>query len=388
VGRGGSDVPLGGGRVRRDPETRVIGAIEGGGRASPGDRSEDRPPHRDRRSAEVDDQAAGRSVGADLDLLEPFERFLGIGGTDDLDRRFVAMARESTIVRFRAMGTDVSLIGPGAVDPGTAPRAGRAVRSVFEREEQRFSRFRPDSELSLVNEASGRSVELSAGFASLLRYALEAAERTGGLFDPTVLPAVIASGYDRDFDEVLAGARGALHPPIPCGRWRAVHLDGLRVFMPDGIALDLGGIAKGWTVDLAARAAVRAGIPWALVNGGGDLRIAGAAPAVSVAVEDPGHRESECARLHLRSGALATSSTMARAWGEGLHHLIDPRTGRPTAGDVVQATVWAPTCAEAEVLAKAAVVGGRAAVAHVPAAIVTGDGDLVLSMPMAEGVAA
>lgn len=292
------------------------------------------------------------------------------------------MALESTIDRFRAMGTSVSLIGPRSVDSGAARRAGRAVRSVFEREEQRCSRFRPDSELSLVNDSAGRSVELSHGFASLLRKALEAAERTGGLFDPTVLPAVVAAGYDRDFDEVLAGARGALHPPVPCGRWREVHLHGMRMGMPGGVALDLGGIAKGWTVDLAARAAVRTGIPWALVNAGGDLRIAGAAPAVSVAVEDPGHRESECARLHLRSGALATSSTMSRAWGEGLHHLIDPRTGRPAAGEVVQATVWAPTCAEAEVLAKAAVVGGQATVAHVPAAIVTGGGDLVLSMPM------
>jgi thiamine biosynthesis lipoprotein len=298
------------------------------------------------------------------------------------------MTHDAMIGEFRAMGTAVVLIGPDRVDPRTARTAVQAVRATFEREEQRFSRFRDDSELSLVNGTAGGSVEISPEFAALLRRALEAAARTDGLFDPTVLPAVVAAGYDRNFDEVLAGARGALHPPDPCGRWGAVQLDGLRLRMPEGVGLDFGGIAKGWTVDLAAQAAVRSGLPWALVNAGGDLRIAGRAPDLAVAVEDPGHTQSECARLHLSSGALATSSIMARAWGDGLHHLIDPRTGRPADGDVVQATVWAPSCAEAEVLAKAAVVGGPTAVANVPAAIVTDDGDLLLSFPMAKGVAA
>ena len=298
------------------------------------------------------------------------------------------MTSESTLLRFRAMGTAVSVIGPDVSGSRAAARATEAVRTVFEREEDRFSRFRPESELTKVNEAAGRDTRLSPGFAALLRRALEGAERTAGLFDPTVLPALRAAGYDRDFDEVLEGARGALHPAVPCGRWRAVHLDGLHLRMPEGVALDFGGIAKGWTVDRGAEAAVRAGLPWALVNAGGDLRLAGEAPDVTIAVEDPGNPDTECARLHLSSGALATSSITTRAWGDGLHHLIDPRSGKPTAGDVVQATVWARSCAHAEVLAKAAIVGGRSAVAHVPAAVVTVDGDLVLSMSMAQGMAA
>ena len=294
----------------------------------------------------------------------------------------------ATIARFRAMGTDIALIGPEAAEARAAASATHAVRSTFEREEMRFSRFRATSELTAVNQTAGRTTKVSRPFAALVRRALGAAERTGGLFDPTVLPALVAAGYDRGFDEVLAGARGALHPTSPCGRWRAVHLVGRRVHIPAGVALDLGGIAKGWTADLAAEAAVGAGLPWALVNAGGDLRIAGDAPEVEVSIEDPGAPDMECARLRLSSGAVATSSVVARAWGEGFHHLIDPRTGRPAGGDVIQATVWAPSCVEAEVLAKAVLLGGPTAAADVPTAIVTTAGDLVLCMPMTEESAA
>jgi FAD:protein FMN transferase len=298
------------------------------------------------------------------------------------------VTRASKLATFRAMGTEIALLGPSGLDPDMARSAVRAVIDVFVREEQRFSRFRVDSELSHVNGAAGREVEVSAGFASLLATALEGARRTGGLFDPTVLPALVAAGYDRDFDEVIAGARGALHPPVPCGRWRHVHLHGRRLRMPEGMAIDLGGIAKGWTADLAAVMALRAGLPWALVNAGGDLRIAGDAPTLSVGVEDPGDPTSECTRLHLSSGALATSSIMARAWGEGLHHVIDPRSGTSTVGSVVQATIWAPSCAKAEVLAKAAIIGSPAAIGEAPSAVVTRDGTLVLRTRQIETVAA
>ena len=114
------------------------------------------------------------------------------------------------------MGSEISLYAP---DTDRTPAALAAVRSVFEREEQRFSRFRGDSELTRVNEAAGRWTRVSPGFAALVTEALRQAAATGGRFDPTVLDAIVAAGYDRDFDEVIAGARGALRPARPCGRW-------------------------------------------------------------------------------------------------------------------------------------------------------------------------
>jgi thiamine biosynthesis lipoprotein len=279
---------------------------------------------------------------------------------------------------FRAMGADVSIYGPKG-PPDAFAHACNTVESCFKREEQRFSRFRAESELSAVNAAAGHWIPVSMPFASLVRLALEQADRTDGLFDPCVLGAVIASGYDRDFDEILAGARGALHPPVPCGRWREVEVRFDAIRLPAGTGLDVGGIAKGWTVDLAAKAAVSTGLPWILVSAGGDLRIAGDAPAIDVSIEDPVMPSDAAGSLRLASGALATSSTMRRAWGPDLHHVIDPRTGAPAQTPIVQATVWAPTCAEAEVLATWALLTGSEALDAVPCALVTDDGELLVN---------
>ena len=277
---------------------------------------------------------------------------------------------------FRAMGSEISLYAP---DTDRTPAALAAVRSVFEREEQRFSRFRGDSELTRVNEAAGRWTRVSPGFAALVTEALRRAGATGGRFDPAVLDAIVAAGYDRDFDEVIAGARGALRPARPCGRWREIELLEGEILLPDGVGLDLGGIAKGWTADLAADAAVEAGLAWALVSAGGDLRIAGDAPELDLTVDDPSQGGGALAALRLASGALATSTTVRRAWGDGLHHVIDPMTGAPADAPLVQATVWAPTCAEAEVLATWALLTGPEAAAYVPGAFLTPEGDLLMS---------
>jgi FAD:protein FMN transferase len=280
---------------------------------------------------------------------------------------------------FRAMGTDVSLLGPGTRDDPTFLRASATIEHVFAREEQRFSRFRANSELSVVNASAGRWTQASPAFEELVGIALTHAERTEGLFDPTVLGAMIAAGYDRTFDDVLAGARGALHPPHPCGRWREIETRPGAILLPVGVGLDLGGIAKGWTVDLAAEAALHAGLPWSLVNAGGDLRIAGDAPPIDVRIEDPGDSSEAAAWLRLASGALASSSTTRRAWGPDLHHIVDPRTGAPAESPIVQATAWAATCAEAEVLATWALLTGPGAVRTVPCALASHDGDLIMN---------
>lgn len=280
---------------------------------------------------------------------------------------------------FRAMGTSVTVVLDDERTPAKAVAdAIRAVEATFVREERRFSRFRGDSELSRVNAAAGSSAIVSAPFAELVRFALRQAAASGGLFDPTVLGAVTAAGYDRNFDDLLAGARDALRPPVACGRWSEIELRGRVLRLPLGVGLDLGGVAKGWTVDLAAAAAVGSGVPWALVNAGGDLRIAGDAPPVEVVVEDPADRSAAIAHLSVTGGAVATSSTTRRAWGGGRHHLIDPRTGGPSDTGVVQATVWAPTCALAEIAAKRTLLGG--ALGADPAVVVRDDGNVSMNL--------
>jgi thiamine biosynthesis lipoprotein len=271
------------------------------------------------------------------------------------------------------MGTDVELVGPAA--HRAFARACSEVRATFEREDRRFSRFRAESELSSVNRRAGTPTVVSAAFAGVVALALAGARASAGRFDPTLLDAIVAAGYDRDFDELLAGARIQARPGRPGGRWREIALVGTTLALPAGVGLDLGGVAKGWTADVAGAAALDAGLPWAIVNAGGDLRIVGDAPRdLEVSVDDPLADGASVGRLRLDAGALATSSVTRRAWGRGLHHVIDPRTGSPSAGDVLQATVWAPTCAEAEIRSTSALLEGRAFLAHGGALLVMRDG--------------
>jgi thiamine biosynthesis lipoprotein len=298
---------------------------------------------------------------------------------------------------FKAMGTRVELISAPGTDPHQMETAAKRVEGVFAGQEARFSRFRPESELCRVNERAGSWVVVSRPFASLTRVALRAAEETGGLFDPTVLPALRAAGYDRDFrevrardadpdtidEEVLAIRRDfrdlLVKDAITCGAWRDVELRGDRLRLPEGAELDFGGIAKGWTVDLAAEALHA--LPWAIVDAGGDLRIAGDPPdgGIDIGIEDPQATGVEALRLRLGAGALATSSVTVRSWGTGAHHLIDPRTSLPALTGVLQATVWAETCTQAEVWSKAALLAGPPVLDRVAATLVMESSEIVTS---------
>lgn len=289
---------------------------------------------------------------------------------------------------FPAMGTTVRLIAPASDDPGRITRAAARVQRVFAREEQRFSRFRADSELSRVNADSGTWARISKPFAALTHRALRAADETDGLFDPTVLPALRAAGYDRDFagivDRELADIRRdvkalMIKNATACGAWRDIEIDGDRIRLPEGAELDFGGIAKGWTVDAAMR--VVSDLGWAIVDAGGDLRISGHPPVdgLEVGVEDPEEPGTEILRLRLPQGALATTSVRVRSWGAGVHHVIDPRTALPSLTPVVQATVWAPTCTDAEVWSKAAVLGGTPVLDRLSGMLVMETGEILTS---------
>jgi thiamine biosynthesis lipoprotein len=141
-----------------------------------------------------------------------------------------------------------------------------------------------------------------------------------------------------------------------------VDSDAGTVRLPPDVRIDLGGIGKGRAVDLVA--GQLGDLPGGLIDLGGDLRVWGAPPHDTdgwpIAIEDL-RDSSTAALLGLAEGAVATSSTLRRAWRDGTraaHHLIDPRRGQPTQGAVVTVTVVAGIAAAAEVLAKAAIVSG------------------------------
>jgi thiamine biosynthesis lipoprotein len=237
-----------------------------------------------------------------------------------------------------------------------------------------WSRFRDDSEISRLNAAGSRPVVVSRLTFELIERAVSAWERTGGAFDPTVLPALNAAGYDRDYAEVgNAGAdvdAGEVPPPVPPGAG-VVELDAVvrAVRLPPEVGLDVGGIAKGFAADLVAAELVAGGAEGVCVNLGGDLRVTGAPPtgnAWMIEIErEPGQPAGVDAPdlLAVAEGGVATTSRRRRVWrrgGEDRHHVIDPRTGRPADVAWSSVTVIAGCAADAEPAATAAFLSSDA----------------------------
>jgi len=270
--------------------------------------------------------------------------------------------------RFRAMGTDVEVLALGA-DADAMAELGALAADALEAREARWSRFRPESELCRLNAAGGAPVVVSTDTFALIARAVDAWRTTAGRYDPTVLAALEAAGYDRDFDAVARSGAAAVDDGADVPGCAGVELDDLvsAVRLPADVTLDLGGIGKGFAADEVSAELLGAGVRGVrgvLVNLGGDLRARGDAPAPHgwvVAVDDP-LATGRTGLLAFAEGAVATSTRLRRAWSRGdraLHNLIDPRTGAPARSGLASVTVVAGDAWRAEVLAKAAFVAGR-----------------------------
>jgi len=265
-------------------------------------------------------------------------------------------------LRFAALGTEVLVCSPAADE-----LAGD-VRSLVEEYEERFSRFRPSSELERLSARTGEEVAVSEDLFEVLELAMGFWRETAGLFDPLVRAQLEAAGYDRSFDLVPRSRPEPAPPPTPGRRptFGEVRLDAGRrtVRLPRGGRLDLGGIAKGWIIDRLVRRLAPYG-PF-LADIGGDVAVRGdgpdGGPGWLIGVTDPFRPDEDRCWVRLRDGTVATSTVMRRRWqraGHWLHHLIDPRTGSPARTALVQATVVAPTATAADVYAKTAIILGR-----------------------------
>jgi len=261
---------------------------------------------------------------------------------------------------FRAMGTICQVAattGPG--DLFHACQALAAARAEVAACERVLSRFIAGSDLSRLNRAAGAWVAVDTRLIEALGIALRARADTRGLFDPTILPALAAAGYDRSFELLAERA------PLPLDSWRAgasIDIDPAagRTRVARGAAVDLGGIGKGFgaTRALDAMRTSWPGLPGGLVDLGGDIAVWGTPPEGGpwrIDIADPrGHEQPYCT-LELTSGAVATSGRNTRRFGPGrrLHHLIDPETGEPAAAGPLTATVKAENATDAEAFATA-----------------------------------
>jgi thiamine biosynthesis lipoprotein len=255
------------------------------------------------------------------------------------------------------MSCDVRVI---VVGPSTMSAHDALDR--IDRLESRWSRFLPDSELSRLNSAGGRTFRVSDDTRRLVVALVEAWHVTNGAFDPTLLVPLVSLGYAASRDD--ARLRTSLAPTSTVrGRPDLILVDAVNstVALPPGTVLDPGGLGKGLAADVVVDELISSGARGALVSIGGDLRVAGVAPdghdAWTIEIETvPG---GPIGFVHLSEGGVATSSTRRRIWhqdGSDRHHLLDPETAEPTTADVVGATVIAGTARWAEAFTKPAFV--------------------------------
>ena len=262
-------------------------------------------------------------------------------------------------VTFRALGTTAVV---ATTNREREADAVAAVECELHAVDLACSRFRPDSELARVNHAGGELVQVGPLLFAALRVSLSAAETTGGLVDPTVGRALRTAGYDRTFTRVVSRDSSAFEARFSVvAGWRVVELDeaASTVRVPAGVELDLGATAKAFACDRAAAAAAAVG-GGALVALGGDIAVEGEPPEGGwpVRIAD-GHAVSLDApgpTVAIAGGGLATSSTTVRRWrggSEELHHLIDPRTGRPARSPWRTVSVAAARCVDANIASTA-----------------------------------
>ncbi len=242
------------------------------------------------------------------------------------------------------------------------------LRNRLEELESEWSRFRPESQISILNAYAGKPVLVPEDVVRIVSHALHAWRLTEGLYDPTMLTELEAHGYDRSHER-LAPPDG-LSISVDSARRRTSLADQIEVdvvlgsvTLPEGLAFDPGGIGKGLAADILMD--MVGPTTGSMIDLGGDLRVEGNwvdGGPWPVSVADPFDIDRDMAVLRIARGGVATSSSLRRRWraGDGFdrHHLLDPRTGQPSDTDLVAVTISAGTAWVADVVAKAAVIGG------------------------------
>ena len=255
-----------------------------------------------------------------------------------------------TLIRLNIYGDD-------------AEEALSLVRSELQRLESLFSRYDPDSDVSRVNTSGGTACSVSAETASLLEQALDFRVRTDGLFDITIAPLMDLWGFSSEeyrVPEAEEIADALTH--VGCEVW----LLGQSVTLSDPLAaLDLGGIAKGYTGDLLIALLRQQGINSAVLILGGNVALLGSRPDGEdwrIGVRDPQDSGSQVGVIEASDCHVVTSGGYERNFQQDgiiYHHILDPRTGAPADSDLLSVTIVADTGLMADALSTALFIMGK-----------------------------
>jgi thiamine biosynthesis lipoprotein len=231
--------------------------------------------------------------------------------------------------------------------------------ALFRDFESRFSRFQVESELSLLNQST--TCRVSQDLYAILALCARYFEETGGVFDPTILPVLEQEGYQWSFGTAHFGKSLPLLAPTRRFTWADIQMDARSCTLSKPLAcrIDLGGIGKGYAVDCVVKM-LSPHYRNFLVDAGGDMYAAGGnrgadLPYFAIDIENPFEAGASAGLLLVSHQAVATSGVNRRRWqqkGKEKSHLIDTQRNASLAGDIVTATVLAPSVVRADVLAK------------------------------------
>lgn len=287
----------------------------------------------------------------------------------------MAARRQPRVTRrtLPVMGTFAEIAVVDA-DGRRAHQAIDAAMAELLRVERTMTRFTRTSDIGMANLMASRApVAVGAETAFVVAEALRWAEATGGAYDPAIGGAVaLWDVAHRDTppaaEQVRRLAARQLHRAVEVDRSGASPV---LAYHNADVALDLGGIAKGYGVDRAVVALRAAGVTRALVNVGGDLyalgHVADGEPW-RVGIQDPADPANTLETLRIADAAIATSGTYAQYFrhaGRRYHHLMDPATGAPRETLVRSLTIRADSCMHADVAATALYGMARADAARV-----------------------
>ena len=260
---------------------------------------------------------------------------------------------------FEAFTCDCRL---AVADPEVLGPALTRVQELLADVDAACSRFRDDSELCELERSGGG--EASPLLASLVRAALDVAERSGGAVVPTLGGELSALGYGPAVTaphaaptEQLGTEQLVTERLVPAESWRRVRLDGSVLAVPAGVTLDLGATAKAAAADLCASEVSERWGTSVLVSLGGDIATSGP-EGWEVFVQDL--PDDPATQVRLAGGwAMATSSTQKRRWRSGsmqFHHILDPWTSLPAPPVWRSVSVAAPDCVSANMASTGAIV--------------------------------
>jgi FAD:protein FMN transferase len=275
---------------------------------------------------------------------------------------YAAPAHAEWMERTEAiMGTRV-YVQLWADDPGAGDAAIEAVMAEMRRIDNLMSHYKPESQLSQINERANREpVQVDKELFDLIKLSTHYSQITQGAFDITYASV----GYLYDYRSHIRPTEAQIKSALPAVNWRNMLLDEAHHtvrFEHPGMRIDLGGIGKGYAVDRAVAILKARGIEHAVVTAGGDTRIIGdhMGRAWMVAIRHPDDPKKVVTRIPLSNSAMSTSGDYERYFDENgvrYHHIIDPRTGH-SASKVRSATIIAPTATQTDGMSKTAFVLG------------------------------